>query len=195
MVHSRAELANIGKADAEFQQIRKFMRLVPARRDAYFVDRTPKAIAAMRVVMAEVGGSLARGGADEDEAQIFLEQVRKPFQLVRALFVSALQYPPVRFQRWMPGRSLVPSRHPADLIQRQIGGRVNSLDLWSALYPVGKIRWSFDLDDDISFHRYYRRIFAQPRSGRAQHLFETACAWICIQSQQPLHALYCGWRR
>jgi hypothetical protein len=108
MVHSRAELANIGKADAEFQQIRKFMRLVPARRDAYFVDRTPKAIAAMRVVMAEVGGSLARGGADEDEAQIFLEQVRKPFQLVRALFVSAWQYPPVRFQRWMPGRSLVP---------------------------------------------------------------------------------------
>jgi hypothetical protein len=29
---------------------------------------------------------------------------------VRALFVSAWQCPPVRFQRWMPGRS---SRHPA----------------------------------------------------------------------------------
>jgi len=54
MIHSRAELANIGEADAEFQQRRKFMRLVSARRDTDLVDRAPEAIAAMRVVMAQV---------------------------------------------------------------------------------------------------------------------------------------------
>ena len=37
MVHARAELAKIGEADAEFQQLRKFMRLVSARRDADLV--------------------------------------------------------------------------------------------------------------------------------------------------------------
>ena len=83
MVHSRAELANIGEANAEFQQGRKFMRLVLARRDADLVDRAPEAIAGMRVVVAEVGGPLARGGADEDEAQARLKLVGKSFQRER----------------------------------------------------------------------------------------------------------------
>ena len=65
MVHSRAGLAHIGEANAEFQQARKFMRFISARRDVDLVDRAPKAIAGMRVVMTHIGGSLAGGGADE----------------------------------------------------------------------------------------------------------------------------------
>ena len=52
MVHSRTGLAHIGEANAEFQQAWKFMRFISARRDADLVDRTPKAIAGMGVVMA-----------------------------------------------------------------------------------------------------------------------------------------------
>jgi hypothetical protein len=44
------------------------MRFISARRDADLVDRAPKTIAGMRIVMTYVGGSLAGGGADEDEA-------------------------------------------------------------------------------------------------------------------------------
>ena len=47
-IHSRAELAQIGEADAEAQERRKFMRRVAARRDADLVDRAPEAIAGMR---------------------------------------------------------------------------------------------------------------------------------------------------
>ena len=68
MVHSRTGLAHIGEANAEFQQAWKFMWLISARREADLVDRAPKAIAGMRIVMAYVGGSLAGGGADEDQA-------------------------------------------------------------------------------------------------------------------------------
>ena len=68
MVHSRTDFAHIGEANAEFQQAWKFMRLIPARRDADLVDRAPKAIAGMRVVVTYIGGSLAGGGADKDEA-------------------------------------------------------------------------------------------------------------------------------
>ncbi len=68
MVHARTDLAHIGKANAEFQQAWKFMRLISARRDADLVDRAPKAIAGMRVVMTDVGGSLAGSGADEDQS-------------------------------------------------------------------------------------------------------------------------------
>jgi len=55
MVHSRTDLAHIGEANAEFQQAWKFMRFISARRDADLVERAPKAIAGMRVVMAFVG--------------------------------------------------------------------------------------------------------------------------------------------
>jgi hypothetical protein len=51
MVHARTDLAHIGEADAELQQARKFMRFISARRDADLVDRAPKAIAGMRIVM------------------------------------------------------------------------------------------------------------------------------------------------
>ena len=51
MVHSRTDLAHIGEANAEFQQAWKFMRFISARRDADLVDRAPKAIAGMRVVV------------------------------------------------------------------------------------------------------------------------------------------------
>jgi hypothetical protein len=83
MVHSRAGFAHIGEANAEFQQAWKFMRLISARRDADLVDRAPEAIAGMRVVVADVGRALAGGGADEDQAQIILKQVRKFFHRVR----------------------------------------------------------------------------------------------------------------
>ena len=68
MVHSRAQFAHIGEANAELQQAWKFMRLISARRDADLVDRAPKAIAGMRVVVTYIGGSLAGGGADEDQS-------------------------------------------------------------------------------------------------------------------------------
>jgi hypothetical protein len=83
MVHSRTGLAHIGEANAELQQTWKFMRLISARRDADLVDRAPKAIAGMRVVVTYIGGSLAGGGADEDEAQMFLKLVRKVLHGVR----------------------------------------------------------------------------------------------------------------
>jgi hypothetical protein len=67
MVHSCAKLAKIGEPNAEFQQRRKFPRLVSAGRYADLVDRAPKAVSRMRVVMAGVGRPLARGGADKDQ--------------------------------------------------------------------------------------------------------------------------------
>ena len=88
MVHSHTELANIGEADAEFQQRGKFMRLVSARRDADLVDRPPEAIAETRVVMAGIGGALAGGGADEDQAQVILKLVGEFFQFGCILFPS-----------------------------------------------------------------------------------------------------------
>ena len=84
MVHSRAELADVSKADAEFQKRGKFMRLISAWRDADLVDRAPEAVAGTGVVMAYVGGSLSGGGADEYEAQVRLKLVGELFQLARA---------------------------------------------------------------------------------------------------------------
>jgi hypothetical protein len=55
VVHSRADFAHISEANAEFQQAWKFMRFISARRDPDLVDRAPKAIAGMRVVMTYVG--------------------------------------------------------------------------------------------------------------------------------------------
>jgi hypothetical protein len=83
MVHSRAKLAKIGEANAEFQEFAKFMRRVAARRDADLVQRAPEAIAGMRIVMASVGGPLARGGADEDQSKMLVKLVRKSFHRVR----------------------------------------------------------------------------------------------------------------
>ena len=77
MVHSRTGLAHIGEANAEFQQSWKFMRFILARRYADPVDRAPKAIAGMGVVVTYVGGSLAGSGADEDQSQMILKLVRK----------------------------------------------------------------------------------------------------------------------
>ncbi len=88
MVHSRTGFAHIGEADAELQQAWKFMRLISARRYPDLVDRAPKAIAGMRVVMTQVGGSLAGSGADENQAEMILKLVRKFFQLVRTIFVK-----------------------------------------------------------------------------------------------------------
>jgi hypothetical protein len=68
MVHSRTGLAHIGEANAEFQQARKFMRFISARRDADLVERAPEAIAGMGVVMTYVGGSRTCRGADEDQS-------------------------------------------------------------------------------------------------------------------------------
>jgi len=55
MVHSRTAFAHIGEANAELQQAWKFMRFISARRDPDLVDRAPKAIAGMCVVMTYVG--------------------------------------------------------------------------------------------------------------------------------------------
>ena len=89
MVHSRADFAHIGEANAEFQQAWKFMRFIPARGDADLVDRAPEAIAGMRVVMAQIGRPLSGSGADEDQPKMFLKLVRKFFQRVRTLFVNS----------------------------------------------------------------------------------------------------------
>lgn len=53
------------------------MRFVSARRDPDLVEGAPKAVAGMRVVMACVGGALARGGADEDQPQVIPELIGK----------------------------------------------------------------------------------------------------------------------
>jgi hypothetical protein len=89
MVHSSAEFANIGEANSEFQERRKFMRLVSARRYADLVNCAPKAIAGMRVVMAQVGRPLSGSGADEDQSQLIPKLVGKHFQRVRTLFVKS----------------------------------------------------------------------------------------------------------
>ena len=67
MVHSRASLAHIGEANAEVQQAWKFMRLISSRRYPDLMDRAPKAIAWMGVIMAYVGRPLSSSGADEDQ--------------------------------------------------------------------------------------------------------------------------------
>ena len=92
MVHSRTEFTHVGEANAEFQEFAKFMRLVSARRYADIVQRAPKSIAGMRVVMAQVGRPLSGSGADEDQSKVFLKLVGKLFQSVR----------PVRQSRGMP---------------------------------------------------------------------------------------------
>ena len=85
MIHARARLAEIGETDPELQQRRKLARLEAARRDADLVDRAPEPVAGMRVVVAEIGRSLAGGGADEDEAEVGLELVGEFFQGGRSL--------------------------------------------------------------------------------------------------------------
>ncbi len=79
MVHTRTDLAHIGKADAKFQQRWKLTRFVKARRQADLMDRAPKAIAGVRVVVAHVGRPRTCGGADEDQSQILLKLIRKLF--------------------------------------------------------------------------------------------------------------------
>jgi hypothetical protein len=53
------------------------------------VDRAPKAIAGMRVVMAGVGRPLARSGADEDQPKMSLKLVGEFFQFACALSIKA----------------------------------------------------------------------------------------------------------
>src|SRR5260370_27364752 len=55
MVHSRTGLAHIGEANAEFQQAWKFMQFILARRYADLMDRAPKAVAWMHLVVTYVG--------------------------------------------------------------------------------------------------------------------------------------------
>jgi hypothetical protein len=55
MIHSRPGFAHIGEANTQLQQRRKFMRFIPARRYADLVNRAPKAIARVRVVLTYVG--------------------------------------------------------------------------------------------------------------------------------------------
>ena len=112
MVHSRTDLAHIGEANAELQQAWKFMRLISARRDADLVDRAPKAIAGMRVVVTDVGGPLAGGGADEDQAEMILKLVRKFFHRVG----------PFRQSRGMPNTN---SRSPCGEREGQVSAYTN----------------------------------------------------------------------
>ena len=67
VVHSRTSLAHVGETNAEVQQARKFVRLILAGRYSDLVDRAPKAIAWMGVIMADVGRPLSSSGADEDQ--------------------------------------------------------------------------------------------------------------------------------
>ena len=67
MVHSRAGLAHVGETKAVVQHASKFMRLILPRHHPGLMDRSPKAIAGMGVIMAHVGGPLASSGADEDQ--------------------------------------------------------------------------------------------------------------------------------
>jgi hypothetical protein len=75
MVHARARLAHVGEADAKVEQRSEFMRLIEPRRDADRMNRAPEAVAGMRIVVAEIGGTLSGSGADKDEAEVRLELV------------------------------------------------------------------------------------------------------------------------
>jgi hypothetical protein len=131
MVHSRAQFAHIGEANAEFQQAWKFMRFVSARRDADLVERAPKAIAGMRVVMAFVGGSLAGGSADEDEAQVILELVRKFLHRVRPFCQS----------RGMPNtNSRSPCGERESRFSREKGGLRYAIHPTASLNPSDGLR-------------------------------------------------------
>src|SRR6266851_7115916 len=51
------------------------MRLIEPRREPDRVDRTPEAVAGMRIIVAEIRRPLPGGGADKDETQIVLKLV------------------------------------------------------------------------------------------------------------------------
>ena len=97
MIHARAKFAQIGEANSDLQQRWKLMRFVSSRRDADLMDRAPKAIAGMRVVMTQIGRPLAGGGADEDKAETGLQLVGEFFQYVRAFFVRRNRNGRLRF--------------------------------------------------------------------------------------------------
>lgn len=60
------------------------MRLVSSRRNANLMDRAPKAVAGMRIIVAQVGRPLSGSSADEDQPQTILQLVGEFFQRVRA---------------------------------------------------------------------------------------------------------------
>jgi len=79
VIHPGARLGQIGKADPELQQRRELARLIAARRDPGLVERAPKAVAGMGVVVPDFSGARAGGGADEDEAEARAELVGEAF--------------------------------------------------------------------------------------------------------------------
>ena len=88
-IHARAGFAQIRKADAEFQERWKFARCVKARRYTDLLDRAPKAIAGMGVVVANIGRPRTCRGADEDQSKMLLKLIWKFFQRVPTLFVKS----------------------------------------------------------------------------------------------------------
>ena len=82
VIHPSAGLRQIRKTDAEFEQRDKLVRLISSRRDPGLVQRAPEAVAGMRVVVPEFGGTRARGGADEDDAKAGAKLVGEAVQLL-----------------------------------------------------------------------------------------------------------------
>ena len=70
MVHPRAGFRKIGEADAQFKQCGELVRFMSAGRDPGLVQRAPKAVARMGVVVADAGGSRAGRRANKDEAEV-----------------------------------------------------------------------------------------------------------------------------
>ena len=67
VVVAAVALGQIGEADAEFGQLRKFRRRQQARGHSGFEQRTPEQVAGMRVVSAFSGRAPAGGGAAEHQ--------------------------------------------------------------------------------------------------------------------------------
>ena len=69
---------------------------IAPRRDGGLMQRAPEAIAGMSVVVPEAGGARARGGADEDKAQVGAELVGQAVRchLLAGMLSSLYGYDP-----------------------------------------------------------------------------------------------------
>ena len=75
MVHPRAGFGKIGETDAQFEQRSEFVWLMSPGGDPDLMQRAPEAVAGMRVVVADTGGSRAGRRANEDEAKVGTELI------------------------------------------------------------------------------------------------------------------------
>jgi hypothetical protein len=74
-VHTAPQLRHVGEADAEREQLSELAGLVSAWRQPDLMQRAPEPVAATRVVLPQLSGTLARCRADENDAEVECEEV------------------------------------------------------------------------------------------------------------------------